>query len=183
MNRFLLGSQLLSYPTQEFVEHLLPDTPLSVWLKSEDLYTVQEHYVELFDRGRKCSLYLFEHVHGDSRERGSALVSLKEMYAGEGWDLTSQELPDYFPVFLEFLSLVSSERAEELLKEVGHIVARICENLEERHSPYASLVRSFVADNSLAVPKKEEEDVDKAWEEVPVTFNKAPCMQGKSCGG
>ncbi len=176
MNRFLLSSHLLSYPTEELVSSLSPRSPLETWLLEEDLYTVQEHYVEMFDRSAKCSLYLFEHIHGDSKERGSALINLKELYANEGCYLESPELPDYLPVFLEFLSLLDESKANDLLVNVNHILSRIAANLEKRNSPYHDLVRSLVTGEAKPIQDKPEEEIDKVWEEEPVTFNTKSCQ-------
>ena len=70
-----------------------------------DLLDAEERYVDLFDRGRALSLHLFEHLHGDGRDRGTAMVELKRLYAAAGFELTARELPDYLPVVLEYLSV------------------------------------------------------------------------------
>ncbi len=68
--------------------------------KAQDLMAVQEDYVETFDRGRAHCLHLFEHIHGESRDRGQAMVDLSETYAAKGLHIDSSELPDYLPLFM-----------------------------------------------------------------------------------
>jgi nitrate reductase molybdenum cofactor assembly chaperone NarJ/NarW len=75
-------------------------------LAIHDLYDLQERYVLLFDRTRSLSLHLFEHVHGESRDRGQAMVDLKSLYERHGLFMDSSELPDHLPLFLEFLSQI-----------------------------------------------------------------------------
>ncbi len=130
---------LLTYPTPELVA-ALPEIAsiihdarkvprkcrrsldeLIAELGENDLIDLQERYVDLFDRGRRTSLHLFEHVHGDSRERGQAMVDLKALYAGAGYTLAAHELPDYLPAVLEFVSL-EPVAVKEVLGDCAHIV-------------------------------------------------------------
>ena len=80
----------------------------------------------MFERGRALGLWLFEHVHGESRDRGQAMVDLIEQYKQAGLQLNLNELPDYIPLFLEFLATQGSENAREWLSEVEHILAYLC---------------------------------------------------------
>lgn len=80
-------------------------------LSSADLYDAQSRYVDLFDRTRSLSLQLYEHVHGESRDRGQAMVELLKLYSSRGLELTAKELPDHLPVFLEFLSQQPADEA------------------------------------------------------------------------
>ena len=75
-------------------------------LAGRDIYELQERYFALFDRSRTLSLHLFEHVHGESRDRGQAMADLIALYRGHGLEPTASELPDFLPLFLEFLSLL-----------------------------------------------------------------------------
>ena len=137
-------SLLLHYPDQALLDHLtevqaVTDAELDIkrgrldalyqHLGQGDLYLHEENYVALFDRGRGTSLYLFEHVHGESRDRGQAMVDLLTMYGESGFDLPPGELPDYLPVFLEYLSQLDVAKAKSLLLEVTHLVRNIGENL------------------------------------------------------
>ena len=100
---------------------------------------MQERYVELFDRTRSLSLHLFEHVHGESRDRGQAMIDLKSLYEKNGLFLGAAELPDYVPVFLEFLSTRPLTEARTLLGQTAHILTALAERLEKRRSPYAAV--------------------------------------------
>ena len=195
-------SLLLSYPEEELQQSgnliratldQLSDLDASeiVGLKSlvsaisdRDIYEVQEDYVLLFDRTRSLSLHLFEHVYGENRDRGQAMVDLKDMYDQAGFEIDVHEMPDYLPMFLEFLSTRSDEEARHLLGETLHIISAIRQRLQKRGSVYAA---AFVALESLSgeradealtaeiVNRKEDdpndlEALDRIWEEEAITF-------------
>ena len=80
---------------------------------------LQERYVASFDRGRARSLYLFEHVHGESRDRGQAMVNLLEIYRRHEFELNARELPDYIPLFMEYLAQRPDGEALDLLADNG----------------------------------------------------------------
>lgn len=105
---------------------------------------LQENYVSLFDRQKQFSLYLFEHVYGDARERGMAMVDLKNLYSVSNLNIdSSKELPDYMPVFLEYLSLISIDKSSALLGEVINIVASIGKRLRLYNSLYYTIFDSL----------------------------------------
>jgi len=195
-------SALLTYPTAELQEAapeiglvLAEDElmPKSVWrqlstitteLATGDLYDLQERYVLLFDRTRSLSLHLFEHVHGESRDRGQAMIDLKSQYEQAGLMMSAAELPDFLPLFLEFLATRPLKDACELLGQPAHIFAALAERLRKRKSPYEAVFRALVA---LAAAKPKDEEVsellklpdpdaadltalDAAWEDEPVNF-------------
>jgi nitrate reductase molybdenum cofactor assembly chaperone NarJ/NarW len=110
-----------------------------------DLYELQERYVFLFDRTRSLSLHLFEHVHGESRDRGQAMVDLRSLYEQQGLDVDARELPDYLPLFLEFLSLRPLAEARALLKEPIGVISALRERLSKRKTPYAGVFRALEA--------------------------------------
>ena len=199
-------SVLLSYPTPELQEAaaeigavieaealLSPEAraalaPLIGELASRDIYDLQERFVLLFDRSRTLSLNLFEHLHGESRDRGPAMVDLLETYRAGGYDLASSELPDHLPVLLEFLSTQPDEAARAILRDAGHIIAALAERLTRRESPYAAVLAGLaelagiergdqlVAD-LLSAPEEDPEDLaalDEIWEEAEVTFGPDP---------
>jgi len=203
-------SALLSYPTPGLAEAagelravLDAEPALPARLRTEldtlidelatrDIYDLQERYVLLFDRTRSLSLHLFEHVHGESRDRGQAMVDLQALYASNGLQLTAKELPDYVPLFLEFLSTQPDEEARALLARPAHIFAALAERLAKRSSSYEAVLRTLVV---LAAEQPESEAVsallgqpdpeatdlaalDAAWEEEPVTFGS---NGGNSC--
>jgi nitrate reductase molybdenum cofactor assembly chaperone NarJ/NarW len=168
---------------------------LAAQLATQDLLDLQEQYVDMFDRVRSLSLHLFEHVHGDSRDRGQAMVDLAERYKEQGFALAASELPDYLPVFLEYLSMLPKEVALEELADTGHILAALGKRLAERGSAYSAVLDALVL-LTCRQPEKVErrepvlinfEQLDKEWEEKPIDFLGAQAPQGGcssgSCGG
>lgn len=145
-------------------------------LSSGELLDVEARYIDLFERGRKASLYLFEHAYGESRERGQALVALNERYAKANLHLTARELPDFLPVVLEYLSLRSLAEARSLLSEAEPILRRVGDTLQGKHSPYAVIfdaLLSFLQVAPLgppperAEPELSHEELDAQWQEPP----------------
>jgi nitrate reductase delta subunit len=140
------------------------------WMRAADPYEVEARYVETFDRGRATSLHLFEHVHGDSRERGPALVDLQQTYERAGLLLQGTELPDHLPVVLEFASTQPEATAREFLGEMAHILTAIFSALLERESPYASVIAAVLelaGQKVQAVPVAPDPALDDAWAEPP----------------
>lgn len=204
-------SALLSYPTEEICaavpamrraltdERLLGERTLGRVIRlldefaTRDLYDLQERYVLLFDRTRSLSLHLFEHVHGESRDRGQAMVDLLRQYEENGLLLDVRELPDYLPVFLEFLAMLPPKRAREQLVQPLHIVSALRERLQKRKSAYAAVflalealaARRAPADevNLLMAEADEDPDdleaLDRNWADEPVTFG--PGAAGEGC--
>jgi len=199
---FKVLSALLSYPTAQLQEAMpeltaaigqeaLLDTAVCRQLErlmneiaTGDLYDLQERYVLLFDRTRSLSLHLFEHVHGESRDRGQALIDLKSLYENGGLEIEAAELPDFLPLFLEFLSTRPRAEAYELLGQPAYIFAVLAERLHKRQSDYEAVFRALTA---LAACKPKAEDIsallaepdpdatdlaalDAAWEDQPVNF-------------
>jgi nitrate reductase delta subunit len=195
-------SALLSYPTAELAaagpeiraalwsEGVLAPAdqqllePLLSTLADEDVYDLQERYVQLFDRTRSLSLHLFEHVHGESRDRGQAMVDLKSVYHAGGFEIDGSELPDFIPLFLEYGSLQPDAEARLLLAEPSHVFVTLGERLRRKASPYAAVFEVLV-ELAAAKPAPEafdalapEDDVDPndlkaldaVWEEEEVRF-------------
>ncbi|KWF30480.1 nitrate reductase molybdenum cofactor assembly chaperone [Burkholderia pseudomultivorans] len=132
------------------------------YLRERDLLTLQENYVALFDRGRATSLHLFEHVHGESRDRGQAMVDLLQMYERHGLTLNPGELPDYLPVFLEYLSRLPAPDARSLLGETGEILSALAGQLAQRGSHYSFVVGALLPLAGLApvdAPASAHDDV------------------------
>lgn len=141
-------------------------------LQAEPL-DVEAAYVELFDRGRSTSLHLFEHVHGDSRDRGPAMVDLIKTYETAGLHLDGKELPDHLCVVLEFASVQPPALAREFLGELAHILKAIFSALRQRDSAYASLIAAVLelaGEKAEAVPVPAEEPLDASWAE-PQAFD------------
>ena len=148
-----------------------------------DLMELQERYVRLFDRGRALSLHLFEHIHGESRDRGQAMVNLLHVYQQHGFSLSARELPDYLPLFLEYLAQRPLTEALNMLGEAMHVIALLGARLAERGSDYhivfdalsalvgepadISDIRQQVAQEG---PDPSVVNMDKIWEEEAVTF-------------
>ncbi len=159
-------------------------------LQTLDLYELQERYVDLFDKTRKLSLHLFEHVHGESRDRGQAMVDLALLYEKGGLTLAANELPDYLPLFLEYLATRPLDEARALLADTSHILAALEERLCKRDASYAAIftallsiagVRGAVPDTASS--EQEADDLaalDAAWEEAAVTFGPGENMDGCS---
>lgn len=162
--------------------------PLLDALASADLLDAQERYVGLFDRGRAVSLHLFEHVHGESRDRGQAMVDLRDRYEAQGLEIVAKELPDYLPLFLEYLSVLPSAQAAEELAQPGVILSALADRLEEKGTPYAAPMR-ILADLAGAggeafeiAPADDPDDLaalDAAWEEEQIRFD-APTAPGSA---
>lgn len=174
----LADEVLIPSPVRRALARLVQD------LSEGDLLDQQERYVWLFDRTRSLSLNLYEHVHGESRDRGQAMVALLELYRSKGLELSANELPDYLPVFLEFLSTLPDEEASSLLGEAAHVLSALGERLHKRDSPYRavfgalSALAAHPADaEALAAMMAEPDDnpddleaMDKLWAETAVTF-------------
>ena len=142
-------------------------------LARKPLLELEAEYVELFDRGRATSLHLFEHVHGDSRDRGPAMIDLAQTYGKAGMYLAEGEMPDFLPVVLEFTSTQPPREAREFLAEMAHIFNAIFSALQQRASPYASVLGALLelaGEKAQPVEIAAEEAIDAIWQE-PVVFD------------
>ena len=185
MTIYRVLSAVLSYPDQALVDGLADiDWALAEWpqardmlapltdmLRREPLIRLQENYVATFDRNPAHSLHLFEHVHGESRDRGQAMVDLLDEYRRDGFDLTTAELPDYVPLFLEYLGALvidgKEARAEQLLGDAIHVMAAIGDRLARGESPYAAAFRTLRTLTDVQPQPQEEppvRDMDEAME-------------------
>ena len=138
-----------------------------------DALDVQADYVELFDRGRATSLHLFEHVHGDSRDRGPAMIDLGQTYAKAGLVLAEGELPDYLPAVLEFVSTQPPREARAFLGEMAHIFNAVFGALQGRDTPYASVLGALIelaGEKAQPAAPAAEPALDDSWAE-PVVFD------------
>lgn len=142
-------------------------------LANADALETEANYVELFDRGRGTSLHLFEHVHGDSRERGPAMIDLAQTYEKAGLYLAPSELPDYLPAVLEFVSTQPPVEARSFLGEMAHIFNAIFSALQQRESAYASVLGALLelaGEKAQAVALAAEPPLDESWAE-PLVFD------------
>jgi nitrate reductase delta subunit len=140
--------------------------------------------VLLFDRTRSLSLHLFEHVHGESRARGQAMVDLLKLYEDGGFTPTTEELPDFLPLFLEYAAQLDAPAAIELIGQPAHVFAALRERLAKRSSPYEAVFHALVGLSKAkldskalealrAEPDPEPDDLealDAAWEDEEVLF-------------
>lgn len=156
-----------------FVQHLLDSDPLDA----------QSRWLASFDRGRSMSLLVFEHIHGESRDRGQAMVDLVETYRRHGFELDARELPDYLPLLLEFLAHRPQEEACDWLHHIGHIAGMLAARAVERGLPHAPLLEILVEAgdgkvNLEALRRRASEEprddtpeaMDRLWEEEAVRF-------------
>lgn len=110
-----------------------------------DLIDWQAEYVQLFDQSRNVSLYLFEHVKGDSRDRGQAMTDLLEFYRENGLEPSGIELPDHLPVFLEFLSTLPAAEASEVLAGPISIINSIYKILCKKDNMYRYPMEAIIS--------------------------------------
>jgi nitrate reductase delta subunit len=181
MQHYQILSALLLYPEPALIETLpeieatlaatpalhAPLQPLLDYLASEDLITVQQNYVMTFDRTPSHSLHLFEHIHGESRDRGQAMVDLMEEYKKHGLQMTGDDLPDFVPLFLEFLSQQDEAEAARLLSDAVHVLAHIGRKLSANGSQYAGVFDVLQALSPVAAVELSEppvRDMDEALE-------------------
>lgn len=156
-----------------FVEALLAADPLDA----------QDRWLSTFDRGRAMSLLVFEHIHGESRDRGQAMVDLIDAYRKNGFELDAKELPDYLPLLLEYLSHRPQEEAKEWLHHIGHIAGMLAARAAERELPHAALFEILVEAgegnvNLEILRQRASEEIrddtvdamDRLWEEEAVRF-------------
>lgn len=185
MHHYQILSRLLLYPEPELIAHLpqldaalaaVPEQhafmypllrPLLAHLESSSLIDLQQQYVATFDRNPSHSLHLFEHIHGESRDRGQAMVDLMEEYKRHGLQMVGDDLPDFVPLFLEFLAQLDEEVSAPLLGDAVHVLAHIGRKLTANGSPYAPVFTllerlSPVAAEMLAEPPVR--DMDEALE-------------------
>ena len=205
-------ARLLDYPQQDFVDH--QDEVLAALAQAKELDAEQQtllvsliqksasrplldrqaEYCELFDRGRATSLLLFEHVHGESRDRGQAMVDLLAQYRADGLELNAKELPDFLPLYLEYLAQGDRARIWRGLQDVAPILALLAARLDERQSDFAPLFSLLLAlSGSSANPALLQEQVaqearddtpaalDAVWEEEQVAFIAQMNPGGSGC--
>lgn len=200
---------LLTYPTQDLIA-ALPEIvdviqqealiaqpfvskicALATHLKELELLDAQDEYVSLFDRTRSLSLHLYEHLHGEARERGQAMVRLQTLYKFHGFTHTSAELPDFLPLFCEFLSLMPDRTARALLSDATPTIEALHQRLVNKGSLYAFVFGALTSLSTKQVDRKmlaeimrgggadpdSLEALDRDWEEAPVTFGVGDAMQ------
>ena len=201
---------LLTYPTEALVEglseivealdnermlskaHVDALRELCVKLEGQDLMDLQDGYVRLFDRTRSMSLHLYEHLYGEARERGQAMVRLQTLYKFHGFSHTGSELPDFLPLFAEFLSLMPDRTARTILSDAAPVIEALRLRASEKEAPYAAVFSALVSLASKSVDREalaeimrgggrdddSLEAMDRDWEEAPVTFGAGDALPG-----
>lgn len=201
---------LLTYPTEALVEglseivealdnermlskaHVDALRELCVKLEGQDLMDLQDGYVRLFDRTRSMSLHLYEHLYGEARERGQAMVRLQTLYKFHGFSHTGSELPDFLPLFAEFLSLMPDRTARTILSDAAPVIEALRLRATEKETPYAAVFSALVSLASKSVDREalaeimrgggrdddSLEAMDRDWEEAPVTFGAGDALPG-----
>jgi nitrate reductase delta subunit len=201
-----LISLLLEYPDEDLWQHreeLLAATEQA----QPDLLAFVQRYLAapvldkqaewcaLFERGRATSLLLFEHVHAQSRERGQAMVDLLNQYEAAGLQLSCRELPDYLPLYLEYLSLQEEAVARQGLQDVAPILALLGGRLNARDSEFGVLfdallaaaqspLRSDALAGQVAAEARDDSPaaMDAVWEEEQVKFMGSHSVMDNPCG-
>jgi len=166
----MIASALLIYPDENFPakrealgeiskniggsagESLLKFFNTTSEMKLEE---IQKHYVEIFDMRRRCSLFLTSWTHGDTRNRGMALLHFKEIYREVGVTMTDEELPDHLAVVLEFAALMDHEEGNLLLGEHRAPIELIRDALHNANSFYAPILDAVVATLPAMTPEIE----------------------------
>ena len=170
---FLKQENVLSAKMLEGLNKLITE------MEETDILDLQEAYVALFDRTPSLSLHLFEHIHGDSRERGQALADLANVYEQAGLVINTEETPDYLPLFLEYVSTLPSEDIRNNLGSLVNILSALSERLKNRESSYAGIFDALIEaaektpDRAAVDTAMKEasgaaynlEQIDKEWEE------------------
>ncbi len=160
-------------------------------LRRSDIMDAQEYWIGLFDRSKRLALHLYEHSHGESRDRGQAMVNLALTYRMNGFELNAAEMPDYLPLFLEFLTVIPEVHARRYLTDAIEIIEALRIRLEERDSTYAALLGALVtlaqreADDAeveailAGEPEdpKDLEELDREWAEEPVDFTAGSALK------
>ena len=167
MRDALRTEQALSTPRLAEIEALIAS------ITRQSAIDAEGDYVQLFDSGRSTSLHLFEHVHGDSRDRGPAMIDLAQTYEKAGLYLGEGQMPDHLPVVLEYASTQPSREARAFLGEIAHILNVIFNALEKRSSRYASVLGALIelaGETARTVAVPDDEPIDEAWEE-PLAFD------------
>jgi nitrate reductase delta subunit len=154
------ASLLLGYPDEELLARagllrdaaaMLPASvadPLAAFLDHLEITPLPQlaaDFVSTFDHQKRCCLYLTYFQHGDTRNRGLALLRFKTAYREGGMVLSDDELPDHLGVVLEFGATADVAGARVLLLEhrAGLELLRLA--LEDAHSPWARVLQAVSA--------------------------------------
>ncbi len=153
-------SLLLAYPDEQLVCHTRVVRPLLGHLPAKvadplirfidhvvatPLLDLATDYVATLDHKKRCSLFLTYYAHGDTRNRGVALLRLKQTYQRAGFSLVDDELPDHLAVVLEFAAASDPDAAQRLLASHRAGIELLRVALRDEHSPWADVLASVSA--------------------------------------
>lgn len=156
---FKLSSLLLQYPEESWInKEEIQEGILSIkdkyiqqsllefymYLQSETLEKVTEEYVVTFDFSDKTTFYLSYSLYGDQRERGEALLRLKQKFTQAGIIYDTTELPDYLPLLLEFAYLADDKIVQELFNEYLPAIEKLTNELDKMESPYKKVIEAVL---------------------------------------
>lgn len=168
MSIYKIMAHLLDYPTDELLENLpdimamLKQNPdvsaqerddlmqLISWMQLHNLIGMQGDYVRTFDMTPEHDLHLTHHLFGDDSGRGPALIDLSEHYKADGLEVEENEIPDFLPLILEYVSTLDDMQARVFLGDAAKVITVLAENLEKAKSPYARLLRIVESRGHLA---------------------------------
>ncbi|WP_134774499.1 nitrate reductase molybdenum cofactor assembly chaperone [Ornithinimicrobium flavum] len=140
-------------PLRRFLDHVAST------VEQHGLGALQVAYVDTFDVTRKCALHLTYFLHGDTRNRGVALVRFKQVYRQHGVELSApdgegEELPDFLPVVLEFGATTAPDAAWKLLNDHRVGIELLRRALEKRSSPWLDVLAAVRA----TLPQLDQDD-------------------------
>ncbi|GAA1804833.1 nitrate reductase molybdenum cofactor assembly chaperone [Agromyces neolithicus] len=168
----MIASLLLDYPDGAFHERMpqlaasvagLPapiEAAFTAFIEAADAAgpeQLAQDYVVTFDLKRKCCLYLSYYAAGDTRKRGTALVTFLDAYRAAGWEFDADELPDFLPAVLEFSAVSDSPVAEQLLAAHRDGIEVLRAALLAQQSPWARVVEAVC----LSLPEIDEAARDR----------------------
>ncbi|MEM7047218.1 MAG: nitrate reductase molybdenum cofactor assembly chaperone [Pseudomonadota bacterium] len=191
LQKILKKEKWLSEKSLKTLGHLMD------WMSAQDLLDLQEEFVALFDRTPSLCLHLFEHVHGDSRDRGQALADLSEIYKDAGLLINTEEMPDFLPLFLEYLSVIDAQESRQNLGEIANVLGVLARRLNSRRSPYACVFEGLIEAAARKPDKKAVEaalkdatgkagtfeELDQSWEEQNAFENSLQTIEQNMSGG
>lgn len=169
---YIMLSRLMSYPTQELLDNLieiekvchnLEDfsakqksdvNQLIQYLESISLLELQGKYVDAFDMNPSLSLHITHHLYGEESSRGTVLADLSAHYDKKGFHITDGELPDFLPLILEFLSVVSKQEAVDFINQASSALEKLRENLSQMKNPYVTIL-DILTTKSTRIPTKQ----------------------------
>lgn len=138
-------------------------------LSAADPVSAEADYVSTFDMVPEHSLHLTHHLIGEDKNRGPALIDLTEFFKAHGFEVRDNELPDYLPLLLEFVSLLGAEAGLAFLARWNKVLRQLRANLADAKSPYAELI-------GLVETRSRPAGADDAADASPAAKQSQPCL-------